>query len=323
MRTGCALGLAACLALPGCGVTKQMLAAPDDLADYRAFRIASGEGKRLSRAQTYLRRHPRGAWADEVRASFDEEEDAWFEGAKTSRARARDYVIDLPHGPHADAARALLMLFDTSEPDLGMLELLADARRTSASLDMESAQRARVSEVVLEEVAALVDPAAVGASLDAPPAALGRVLRGSAPRTWGPDGPAGVRDDDLRFVVRSPNEVQGRDVQVALRVAVARHRFAGGTIAGDDLFTRWIESAEQHVYDATEPSDRAEVAAKVAEVLGGALEARLPAARCATRLSAREVFARSCDGWRVSARMGEIVGDADVITVTVRPPSGR
>jgi hypothetical protein len=304
-------------------VTKQMLAAPDDLADYRNFRIASAEGTRLSRAQTYLRRHPRGVWVDEVRTAFDEEEDAWFEGAKTSRARARDYVIDLPRGPHADAARALLLLFDTSEPDMAMLELLADARRTSASLDMESAQRARVSELVLEELAALVDPAAAGASLDEPPAALGRVLRGSAPRTWAPAGPVGARDDDLRFVVRSPGEVQGREVAVAFRVTVARGRFAGGTITGDDLFTRWIESTEQHVYDPTEDADRAQVAAKVAEVLGGALEARLPAARCGTRLAPREVFARSCDGWRVSARMGAIIGDADVLTVTLRPHLGR
>jgi hypothetical protein len=318
-----ALGLAACLALSACAVSKQMLAAPDDLADYRAFRIASAEGTRLSRAQTYLRRHPRGAWADEVRASFDDEESAWFEGAKTSRARARDYVIDLPRGPHADAARALLTLFDTSEPDIAMLELLANARRTSASLDVESAQRARVNEIVLEELAALVDPDAVGKDLDEPPMALGRVLRGAAPHTWGLPGPVGMRDDDLRFVVRSPGEVQGRQLHVSLRVKLARKRFAGGVIAGEDLFMRWIESAEQHVYDPIEDADRAEVAAKVVEILGGALEARMPAARCAVRLAKAEVFARSCDGWRVSARMGAIIGAADTITVTLQPRAGR
>ena len=300
-----------------------MLAAPGDLADYRAFRIASAEGTRLSRAQTYLRRHPRGAWADEVRASFDDEESAWFEAAKTSRARARDYVIDLPRGPHADAARALLTLFDTSEPDIAMLELLANARRTSASLDVESAQRALVNEVVLEELAALVDPAAVGAKLDEPPVALGRVLRGPAPRTWGLPGPIATRDDDLRFVVRSPGEVQGRELHVSFRVTLARKHLAGGVIAGEDLFMRWIEAAEQHVYDSLEDADRAEVAAKVAEILGGALEGRLPAARCAVRLSKGEVFARSCDGWRVSARMGTVIGAVDAITVTARPHAAR
>src|SRR5208283_3180712 len=98
-----ALGLG-CLACAGCGVSKQMFANPGDFADYRAFRSAAQEGTRLSRAQQYLRRHPDGAWADEVRASFEVEEPTWFEGAKASRERARDYVVDLPHGPHVQAA---------------------------------------------------------------------------------------------------------------------------------------------------------------------------------------------------------------------------
>src|SRR5579862_9704831 len=84
----------------GCAVPTQMFAAADDYADYRQFRVAAEPGKRLARAQAYLERHPRGHWADEVRVAFDSEEEAWFEAAKESRARARDYVVDLPHGPH-------------------------------------------------------------------------------------------------------------------------------------------------------------------------------------------------------------------------------
>src|SRR5665811_1665999 len=98
-------------------------AIPGDLRDYREFRTAAHEGRRLAKAQRYLARHPEGAWAAEVRALFDAEEEAWFEAAKASRTRAREYVIDLPDGPHADGARALLVLFDEHQGDVETLTL--------------------------------------------------------------------------------------------------------------------------------------------------------------------------------------------------------
>ncbi|MGH7296755.1 MAG: hypothetical protein ACRELB_17580, partial [Polyangiaceae bacterium] len=155
-----------------CAVPRQMAAAPDDLRDYRAFRVAAHEGRRLAAAQRYLSRHPRGAWVGEVRTVFDAEEAAWFEAAKTSRARAREYVVDLPDGPHADGARALLVLFDEHQSDVETLTLLADARRTAARLDIESVRRAHVSDVLLAAIAALLDPATWGARLDGAPAPL-------------------------------------------------------------------------------------------------------------------------------------------------------
>src|ERR1700733_4061035 len=99
-------------ALAGCAIPRQMLATPDDLRDYRVFRTAAHEGRRLAMAQRYLARHPDGAWAAEVRPLFEAEEEAWFEAAKSSRTRAREYVIDLPDGPHIEGARSLLVLFD-------------------------------------------------------------------------------------------------------------------------------------------------------------------------------------------------------------------
>src|ERR1700722_955063 len=129
-----------------CALPQQMLAAPDDLADYRAFRVAAHEGRRLFQAQRYLERHPHGAFSEEVRAVFDREEAAWFEAAKTSRVRAKEYVVDLPDGPHAEAARSLMVLFDEHQEDTDTLSLLADARHTAATLDYETARRRRLGE---------------------------------------------------------------------------------------------------------------------------------------------------------------------------------
>jgi hypothetical protein len=323
MIEGKAIALAlACLAGSACAVPTQMLAASGDLADYRAFRAAEHEGTRLARAQQYLERHPNGRWADEVRSTFQAEEPAWFEGAKGSHTRARDYVVDLPRGPHAQAARALLGLYYEPEVDLDMLELMAEARRSAAYLELQSERRKRVSELILEELAALLDPATAGAKLDALPEALATVLRGSHPCTWGKCVPTGLREDEIYFGLPTPTEVEARVAKVRLKLVLDRGRAVGGRIEGQDLFVCWAEANQIRVLDASAASDRTAAAGDVADVLSGALEARLPAARCAAKRQAGEVVARACDGWHVSVRMGARPGDKDVISVDSARPTG-
>jgi hypothetical protein len=311
---------AAGVSASGCAIPGQMLAAPSDLADYRAYRVAETPSTRLARAQAYLDDHPRGRWADEVHVAFDAEEDAWFEAAKASRSRALDYVVTLPRGPHIEAARALLVLFDQREADIDMLELLAAERRTSVRLDLAAERRRRVGEVLFEEIAALLDAATPGASLDDPPGALAAVLRGPVARTWG-NAPIGLRDDRIFFDLPTPGEAQGRAAEIHLHVVLDRGRVAGGRIEGEDLFVRWTEASSVRALDASDPSDRAAAAAAVGDLLAGALEARLPAARCTVAPRAAEILTRACDGWHVSVRMGLEPGDHDL--VSIRSPAIR
>ncbi len=307
-----------------CAMPTQMLASPDDLAAYRAFRTAVHEGERLALAQHYLEGHPHGAWAEEVRSAFDAEEPEWFERAKTSRSRARAYLVDLPRGPHADAARALLILFDQHEGDIETLELLAQARRTAATLDEESAKRRRVSDVVLEELAALLDPTTWGANLDEPPPALADILRGSVRRTWGA-APRAWRADQLFFVVPSPEGVQARVAEVRLQLWLDAGRVAFGVIEGVDLFVRWAEAMQMRPLDPTRAPDRAAASSAVTDVLSGAFEGSLPAARCARspggskdESESETLLARACGGWAVVARMARRDGEPD--TIEVRGP---
>jgi hypothetical protein len=300
---------------PACVVSKQMLAAPDDLADYRAFRTAKTEGKRLAAAQRYLAKHAHGAWGEEVRATFDAEEEAWFEAAKASRSRARDYVIDLPEGPHADGARALLVLFDEHQADLDTLMLLADARRTEATLDLETSRRRHATEVLLAEVGALADPTTWGASLDAAPPALATALRGDVPTTWG-GATRARRDDTFFFVLPTPQGSQARVLTWAFDLVLDRGRVVQGLVQGEDLFVLWSEALLVRVLDPTSAADRALAASTVLDVLSGAFEAAVPAARCTGRPSGpAELMARACDGWVVSVRMGREQGEADVVDV--------
>ncbi len=311
--------------LLSCGAATQMLASPDDLADYRAFRTAAYEGDRLAKAQAYLEGHPHGAWSGEVRELFDTEEPAWFERSKSSRSMARAYLASLPRGPHAEAARALMVLFDEHEGDIETLELLADARRTAAMLDEASARRKRVGEVVLEELAALLDTATWGAHLDEPPAVLAQALRGPVLRTWG-GGARAWREDRLFFVVPTPRGTLSRVVDVRMQLWLDGGRVAQGVIEGADLFVRWAEALEMRPLDPNDAVDRAAALQGVADVLGGAVESSLPASRCAHGTSgaaagASIVLMRACDGWELVARVAEREGERD--SIEVRGPQPR
>lgn len=297
-----------------CAVPRQMLASPEDLRDYREFRTAAHEGRRLAEAQRYLTRHPDGAWAKEVRPVFEAEEEAWFEAAKASRTRAREYVVDLPDGPHADAARALLVLFDEHQGDVETLTLLADSRRTAASLDFESARRRHVGDVVLAAVAALLDPATWGTRLDSPPPSLASALRGEVPATWGAATRA-RHDDRLFFVLPTPQGSQARALDVSLQLVLDKGRVVQGLVQGEDLFVSWTEAMLTRVLDPNRAADRELAATTVTDVLSGALEATLPQARCAKRTGEGERLVRDCDGWAVSVRMGAEAGEVDVIDV--------
>src|ERR1700722_6068163 len=127
MRIDARLGVLAFSVLSGCAVPKALFTSNSDLADYRAFRIAAHEGVRLARAQRYVERHPRGMWVDEGRRAFDQEEPAYLDRASETRAKTSEYLADLPRGPHAEAAIALLTAFDTHLEDADTDRLLHEA----------------------------------------------------------------------------------------------------------------------------------------------------------------------------------------------------
>ena len=159
----------------GCASLNTVIAPPGDLADYRAFRVAAYEGTRLARAKTYLDRHPEGTFASEVRRAFEEEEPRFFEAAQQSREGARRYLADLPDGPHAKAALALLTALESDMQDAELRDLARKVRFEDAKLESAAVQRRAVPETILGAVGVFLDEDVYGKPRsEAPPTSSDR-----------------------------------------------------------------------------------------------------------------------------------------------------
>jgi hypothetical protein len=312
-----AVAVAFVAGLAGCSGFKGVVAESGDFTDYRAFRMAEADGDRLRRAQDYLEAHPRGAWAREVGAAFAREEPAWFEDAKTSRAKASEYLTWLPRGPHAAAAIAVLTAFDTRIEDEETDRMLKEARRTESTLAQASAQRRVVGDAVLDALAALTEEGVYGAAIDETPSHLRRVLGGEGRSTWGRSPTSRTRD--VFFSIPTKLERESRILSLAVTLGMDGQLVRSGTVAGADLFVSWAEADEMRPHDPTDPSERAQAARHAIDVLSGFFEARLPPARCRVPGTGEELFVRRCDGWEVIAKMGEREGEVD--SIRVRGPS--
>ena len=84
---------------------------------------------------------------------------------------------------------------------------------------------------------------------------------------------------------------------------------------GLDLFVRWDEADLVRSLDASSPNHRSEAAHHARELLDGALEARLPAARCREAPGDGELVRRACDGWSARVQWGQDEGHPDVVVI--------
>lgn len=311
MRSTCCMLFV--LAVSACATFRPMVAGPRDLEDYRAFRVAAAEGTRLARAQTYLKRHPTGAFADEVRHAFDEEEPRFFEACQANRSGAQRYLTDLPDGPHASAALALLNALESNMEEAALLDVIQKARGDEARFESAAALRRRVGEAILSGVGVLLDDGVYGISrADAPPA-LRSVLTGSAASTWG--ALPGRRDEDLFFTLPTRPAPESRLLTLEFSIVEDDDRIVSGKVSGDDMFVRWLEADKIVRVDPTSIEDRTEAQVHAMDRLGGALERRFPAATCTELRGEKELYHRKCEGWEVVVVPGSRAGDKDSIVV--------
>jgi hypothetical protein len=302
--------------LMGCASFKTVTAPPNDLEDYRAYRVAAYRGTRLARAQTYLERHPNGTFADEVRTAFEQEEPRYFSDAQESRDGIRRYLADLPRGPHADAAVAMLIALESSMQDAELADLARKVRFEDSKLESAAVQRRAVPETILGAVGVLLDDGVYGVSRDRAPPALKKLMLGPTQTTWG-HTPA-RREDDLFFLLPTRPERESRLLTLVITLEESDGVVVGGRISGADMFVRWAEADQIVKLDPEAADDRAESHVHAQARLDGALERRFPKATCPDRARGKELLHRACDGWEAVVVPGDRAGDDDAIVIRGR-----
>jgi hypothetical protein len=316
LRRRSALLLVVIAAVTGCAELRPMIAPSDDLEDYRAFRVAAAEGTRLARAKRYVDRHPKGVWVREVQAAFEEEEPRYFERAQASREGIRRYLADLPEGPHADAALALLMAFGSSMQDAELRDIARRVRYEDAKLEAAAVQRRAVGEAILSAVGVLLDDDVYGAPLSMAPSKLRAMLLGKNAPTWG--RVPNRNEDDYFFVLPTRPDRESRLLTLEISVVESNGVVTGGAVEGTEMLVRWAEADQIVRLDSSAPEDRTEAQVHAMGRLEGALERRFPSATCPDLRKDRELYHRACNGWEAVVVPGTKAGDKD--SVIIRAP---
>jgi hypothetical protein len=315
------VAMALALALAGCATFRPMTASSGDLEDYRAFRVAAAEGTRLARAKKYLELHPSGSFAEEVRAVFEEEEPRYFEKAQATREGARRYLADLPDGPHAVAALALLTALDETMQDADLRDLARRVRYDDAKLEAAAVQRRAIGESILGAVGVLLEDEVYGVPRAEGPPALRSLMTGRASSTWG--SVPSKREEDLYFLLPTRPERESRLVTLEISLEEQEGVVTGATIEGTDMLVLWAEADQIVKLDPSAPEDRTEAHVHAMDRLGGAFERRFPEASCPDSRRERELYHRACNGWEVVVVPGAQAGAKDAIVIRARPRPGR
>lgn len=313
--------LALVLVTSGCATLRPMVASPSDLEDYRAFRVAGAEGTRLARAKKYLERHPNGAFADEVRGVFEDEEPRFFETSQATHEGARRYLADLPDGPHAAAALALLTALGSSMQDAELRDIARKARYDDAKLESAAVQRRAIGEAILGAVGVLLDEGVYGVPRAEGPPALRTLMTGHTGSTWGTV--PSRREEDFYFLLPTRPDRESRLMTLEVTLTEASGGVVGGRVEGADMLVLWAEADQIVKLDPSASADRAEAHVHAMERLGGAFERRFPEATCPDARAGAELYHRACDGWEVVVLPGTQAGQRDAIVVHGRPGPAR
>lgn len=98
-----------------------------------------------------------------------------------------------------------------------------------------------------------------------------------------------------------------------------KNRVLRGELRGPALFSRFYEAAQGRPLSKDLLEARAEAVSYVLDVIGGAFEAVAPGVSCERGITPPVVFHRQCNGWSITASVGDGAADEDTIVVEGPP----
>lgn len=144
------LGVLVVLLFGAGGLGCALRATHDDYGAYRTYRLALDPHQRSIAGADYLEAHPRGVYADEVRAALGAEEERFYAARAGSAQGLRDYLRVYPAGVHSAQARAELQALAQREA-----EDTRDAERARQAQEAAAADALRAHRGFTREQLAL------------------------------------------------------------------------------------------------------------------------------------------------------------------------
>jgi hypothetical protein len=308
----------ACL-LSGCApLWQQMSAEPEDYQAYRRTRIAPTLEGRLAASWRYLRERPDGRFRSDVSGWFRGTEAQYYSRATNSIPRLETYLATLPNGPHAELAAERLVELRLAEQH--------ERRHKERSLSEARAVQGRLSAAdrMRREFVAQIKA---------------WIVRLASIKSWG--GRTHELDHELiyEFRLREPaarcstdlctkmlslpyaipeqRTIGERRAVFDVQIALERGGVSAARLTGPELFSRIGEALSLAPVGPSALQARTEAIARTVQLVNGAIEPTLPAARCTAEAIGTIVLARECDGVRF-----EVVaagGPEDEDRIEVRP----
>lgn len=305
------LWLPLCLVACG-GLGRQLSSGPHEFQAYREARAAPDLGRRLSAAQAYLERYPRGEFEPELRAWFSRTEPKYYERLNKRRSGLEHYLRLLPEGPHAEAARDRIAELDMAREY---------ARRRSAKLAEDAARvedrlatAERLRDSLVAEYSAWIRMLAALDTWGQPSSELAPEFI----RRWRVDTPAArcVGDQcakliSLPYAIPSGGKLRARQAIFDVRLELTSGGVSRALITGPQLFDRLSEALSLTPASEADPLAHAEAIARAVQLSEQMLEGAFPSARCTVEAISPVVIHRECDGRRVRVVAAVEAGEED------------
>jgi hypothetical protein len=310
-----ALLCSVCLLPSGCSAGTRLLSSPAEYGAFRVTRAGYTVEDRLAGADRYLDAYPKGRFADEVRARFDREEQAFYDSHQTSIDGLDWYLHVLPAGPHAAQASMRRAELAAEERQRRGDSLVAQGRVTERRLARAARSRQAVVDAFGTWIGSLAADDAWGRPTWAQPGAVIEAMR------LGPD--PGACDDlgckrvqSIAFQI--PVAGGGLDERAAtfdLGLELRRGGVWRASIRGPELFSRAWEAARGKALPADKLEARAEAVGYAVDLVSGAFEGVAPADRCNRGITPPVILRRACDGWLVEVTVGDTPADDDIVLI--------
>lgn len=314
-RAALLLTLAATGLACGCGIDARALSSPSEYEAYRTTRAAYTVEDRLVACERYLSAYPEGRFASEVKAYFDEQEARFYERQAHSKDGLGWYLTVLPAGPHAATASLTMADLEAQAREQRNDALLAKGKSTERRLARAARLRKAVTEQLSMMLAGLTAPEGWGLPTWEQPAPRRAALRGW-PEPGSCDEQRCERSVSLPFQIpRAGGGLDERSAELTLRLTLAHGDVVQGELRGPALFSRIWEAERGRALPPDPLEARAEAVTYAVDLVSGAIEAQVPAARCEQGITPPVIFKRACDGWQVQITIGDGPSDDDVLFI--------